>query len=179
MTARPNSPQRALADTYPMRQRTVDEMEAPERESDTRARLNVVILYDAAEAGRRAISQLRRATEQLDGDFDVHLRLWRLDMLTDATVGTLATADLAGAELLVLSLDKEGRLEAHTRERFQDIDFLRSTTEGAGLGYLFPARSMSAGLPFTVAQLPVTARTAALEGVLNQSPPRALRHSGA
>lgn len=163
-----------------MRQRAVDETEALDGESDARARLNVVILYDAAEAGRRAISQLRRVTEQLDGDFDVHLRLWRLDMLTDATVGTLATADLAGADLLILSLDKEGRLEAHTRERFQDIDFLRSATEGAGLGYLFPpARSVSAGLPFAAAQLPVTARTAALEGGLNQSLPRASRHSGA
>ncbi|GDY19449.1 hypothetical protein LBMAG56_07940 [Verrucomicrobiota bacterium] len=147
-------------------------------ELDVRDQFHAVILYDRAEAGRRALSQLRNVMDPLAEGLELQLRLWRLDVLGEDPDDTTVAEDLAAADLLVLALDDDGSLNDSNRERLQaavcqlrgqgttvailtggtadhpssHYDFLRDFAEEAGVGFLFPpAGQMSAGtnLPFT------------------------------
>ena len=68
-------------------------------------RLNVVIAYDTAEMGRRAMRALRSA---IDGAREarpaVDLRLWRLDLLADGELRELANAELRKADMLLFAI---------------------------------------------------------------------------
>ena len=68
--------------------------------------LNVVIAYDTAEMGRRAMRALRSA---IDGAREarpaVDLRLWRLDLLADGDLRELANAELRNADMLLFAIE--------------------------------------------------------------------------
>lgn len=134
-------------------------------EFDVRDQFHAVILYDRAEAGRRALSQLRNVTDPLAEGLELQIRLWRLDVLADDTADTTAAEDLAAADLLVLALDDDGSLNDSSRERLQaavyqlrgqgatvviltggtaahapaGFDFLHDFAMEAGVGFLFPS----------------------------------------
>lgn len=133
-------------------------------ESETRDRFNVVVLYDRAEAARRAVNQLRQVTDPLAEDLDLQVRLWRLDVVMDAANAKTIAQDLATAELLVVALDQEGFLAADDRDRLEAaiqqmraqgaamailpgensattpsrFKFLTQTAKEAGIGILYP-----------------------------------------
>ena len=73
---------------------------------EEQARISVVIAYDTAEMGRRAMRALRSA---IDGAQEarpaVDLRLWRLDLLADGELRELANAELRKADMLLFAIE--------------------------------------------------------------------------
>jgi len=144
-----------------------DETSDHDGEFDIRDRVNVVILYDRPDAGRRAMNQLRKVNDQLPEGLDLQVRLWRLEAVLHPTAAATARGDLATADLLVLALDDDGSLNTKVCERLQELvhqmrgqdaavavlanndaatmpsrfDFLHHAAEEAGLGFLFPSAS--------------------------------------
>lgn len=148
----------------PMQHTALEGQRVYDGEFDARDQFHAVILYDRAEAGRRALSQLRNVTDPLAGGLELQIRLWRLDVLGEDTADTTAAEDLARADLLVLALDDDGSLNDRGRERLQaavhqlrgqtatvailtggtaahppsQFDFLHDFATEAGVGFLFP-----------------------------------------
>ena len=86
------------------------------------ARINVVIAYDTAEMGRRAMRALRSA---IDGAPEtrpaVDLRLWRLDLLADVELRELANAELRKADILLFAIESADSLPPVVDNWFQDM----------------------------------------------------------
>jgi hypothetical protein len=74
-------------------------------------RANVVIAYDTARMGRRAMRALRPALEKAsEPQPAVELRLWRLDLLADRRSKEIAAADVERADMLFLAIEGEDSL---------------------------------------------------------------------
>ena len=171
---------------------------ASENECDTRDRINVLILYDRSDAGRRAMNRLRKVNARLAEDLDLQVRLRRLEAVMDPAV---ATGDLATADLLVLALNNGGSLNANVRERLQEVvhqmrgqdaavavlansdattgpsrlDFLRHAAQEAGVEFLFPSanRVMAGTAPaFTDIRGRAMTMTRMPEGIMKDLPYR-------
>ena len=149
----------------PMQHLGLESRQIDDGEFDVRDQFHAVILYDQAAAGRRALSQLRKVTDPLAEGLELQIRLWRLDVLGEATADTTAAEDLAAADLLVLALDDDGSLGDGARERLQaavyqlrgqgatvailtggtaahppsQFDFLHDFAKEAGVGFLSPS----------------------------------------
>ena len=144
-----------------------DGTEAGQGQYERHDQFNAVILYDRAEAGRRAMNQLRMVSDRLAGEVHLRVRLWRLDIFMDAAC---TLGDITAADVLVFALDDDeslnepacGRLQEAVRElrgpgaavavltsdgqTSPRFDFLRDAAREAGVGYIFPpAASLPAG----------------------------------
>lgn len=176
-----------------MRYTASDGTAAYDGECDDRDQINVVILYDRADAGERAMDKVRRVADDLADDIELRFRLWRLDVLLDSRAASTAATDLATADLLLLaledarSLNSRGRRQlletlrqlrgldvavailAHddTEEAPSRFDFLQHAAEDAGIKFLFPlARPAPARTVPTVTTLHV--RATAMRPVLGR-----------
>ncbi len=133
-------------------------------------RFSVVILYDGAAAGRRAINQLRKVAGQWTEDLDFQISSWRLNDLMDGAADTAAAQDLGKADLLMLALDDDASLNEATRNRLQQaihqmggpgtaiailtndekpiarscFDFLHRAAKESGVDWVFPSASNAA-----------------------------------
>lgn len=166
-------------------------------EGDRRDRLTAVVLYDRAEAGRRAMGRLQELKALRGADLDLDVRLWRLDVAMDPQVAVIMARDLAGADLLILALEGNRQLEEGVRGVVEDAvrrmrspgaavallsggpereprgrDFLQQAAKEAGVVYLFPpACNVPAGteLAFDTIQGRATALTPVLDGILHDA----------
>jgi hypothetical protein len=75
---------------------------------------NVFIMYEDFETGKRAKRGLDYVAEQLGG-VEFRETLWRLDILQDPKLNVLAAPALADADLLIISLRREGHIPAKVR----------------------------------------------------------------
>jgi hypothetical protein len=79
--------------------------------SGQQACTNVVIAYDTARMGRRAMQALRSALDRArEAQPAVELRLWRLDLLADSESREMADADVEKADMLFLAIEGEDSL---------------------------------------------------------------------
>jgi hypothetical protein len=84
--------------------RALDPFSIPARVRQTAPPLNVMIAYQDLSAGKRAMDALEAPASQLGGAFQVRPVLWRFDFLEDPNWRALATADVFGADMLVVSV---------------------------------------------------------------------------
>lgn len=70
----------------------------------------VVIVYDDARAGRRAVITLDAVVQQLGGKTRLQPQLWRFDLLEDPDWRAAATHDVAQADLLIISASSKAAL---------------------------------------------------------------------
>ena len=83
--------------------------------TNSRYGLRVVIFYDEAEAGRRAVNKLRNVTDAWE-DFGSQIQLWCLDELMDTARSRIITEQLVRADLLMLVLNDVGSLDENIRQ---------------------------------------------------------------
>lgn len=102
---------------------------------DEQARISVVIAYDTAEMGRRAMRALRSA---IDGAREarpaVDLRLWRVDLLADGELRELANAELRKADMLLFAIEGAHPLPSATDSWLRE--FIRKEEGIRGLALL-------------------------------------------
>jgi len=72
----------------------------------------MVIVYDDAPAGTRAIRTLEGARRQLGGGIELYPSLWRFDLLEDPDWRAAATAEAVQAGLVIISTSSKGELPA-------------------------------------------------------------------
>jgi hypothetical protein len=83
----------------------MDWRESEDRQ-DEQVRTNVVIVYDTARMGRRAMQALRSALDRArEARPAVELRLWRLDLLADRESREMADADVGKADMLFFAIE--------------------------------------------------------------------------
>jgi len=147
-----------------MRYTASDGTAARDGECDDRDQINVVILYDRANAGERAMNKARRIADDLADDIELHFQMWRLEVLLDSRAASTAATDLATADLLLLALEDARSLHSKGRRQLLEalhqlrgldaavailthddsdqapsrFDFLRNAAENAGVRFLFP-----------------------------------------
>lgn len=72
--------------------------------------LVAVMLYDEAQSGRRAMRALNAVHDAEDACPPLDVRLWRLDILAAQAMRQAAAADVAAADVVLLSVNHEDRL---------------------------------------------------------------------
>jgi hypothetical protein len=81
-----------------MRYTASDGTVAHDGECDEWDRINVVMLYDRADAAERAMNKVRRIADDLADDIELHFRMWRLDVLLGSRAASTNATDLATAD---------------------------------------------------------------------------------
>jgi CheY-like chemotaxis protein len=134
----------------------------------TDARLDVVIVYDDARAGRHAVRVIEEVTGQLGEETNLHPVLWRFDLLEDPDWSAAAAAEAAQAGLIIIFASSKGSLPVAVQRWVQEclqpgaepsaaliallgpandldpldsprVQFLKSAAETAGFSFFAPA----------------------------------------
>jgi hypothetical protein len=79
-------------------------------DADVAEPFNVVIAYGDVPAGRRAMRLLASITDAFASGIDLHPQAWRLDLLEDPTYRVFASADVIGADMLIVSISSDAQL---------------------------------------------------------------------
>lgn len=74
--------------------------------------LNVVVVYEDATAGHRAVRTLRNLLRAIDPPVGLRPMLWRFDMVQQSQFRAVADADADQAELFLVSTSSPGELPA-------------------------------------------------------------------
>jgi CheY-like chemotaxis protein len=143
-----------------------DSNDAPSR-LDADPTWDVVIVYDDARAGRRAMITLDDVVHKLGGQRRLHPQLWRFDLLEDPDWCAAATAEAVQASLFIISASSKSDLPAAVRYWVRTclsqnrgcavavvallgpaddtdapdsprVQFLKSAAEAAGFGFFAP-----------------------------------------
>ena len=131
------------------------------------ARWGVVVVYDDAPAGKRALHTLEGVTHQSNGSIALHPSLWRFDLLEDPDWRAVAAAEAVQAGLVVIAASSKDELPPAVQHWVQGwlgqsrgtaaalaallgppddpdaadsprIQFLKSAAEATGLGFFAP-----------------------------------------
>src|SRR5690242_8638178 len=86
----------------------------PMQQQDNPA-FNVLIVYENAAAGLRAMRVFSKLTEEHQGEFLFQTRVWRFDLLDDPVWRKVADTDAMKADMLVISIETEADLPAEVR----------------------------------------------------------------
>jgi len=76
---------------------------------------NVLIAYDHATAGLRAMRIFAKLAEDQRGECSFQVRVWRLDLLDDPVWGKAAKSDAMNSDMLVISIESEADLPEGVR----------------------------------------------------------------
>jgi hypothetical protein len=107
---------------------------------------NVVIMYEDFGTGARAKKGLDYVAEELGNDFEFRHTMWRLDILQDPKLNTLAAPALAEADLLIISLRGEGQLPVKIRALI-DTRLKEETNRDCALVALFETAASATRSP--------------------------------
>ena len=110
--------------------------------SDPEAKSNVLIAYDDAPAGQRAMNILDNVDHRLDEPMNWYPLLWRFDLLEDPEWRVLATADALRADLLIIAASSQSDLPASVQDWIKDCLTQKHGTAAAVVALLGSAENL-------------------------------------
>lgn len=72
--------------------------------------LNIITLFEDVETGKRGKQVYDYLESHLGGDFEFNHQIWKLDVLGTPSLRELAAKDVAGADILIISLRGDHQL---------------------------------------------------------------------
>ena len=106
------------------------------------ASVRVVIAYDDLDVAKRAEAVYERLAQRLEETFEFQQRLWRFDVLQEASLRAQAVSDAVDADIVIVAMKDDSEVPEAVRSWLESL--LTRVTGAAALVALLPRTGTSA-----------------------------------